>query len=712
MAENLRRGFARHYFHERWEDVEALGPHLHVKGSGLDSDVIYYFDSETHWIYSATRNAEGLDSDRAWHIDKVVYKSFDDGWTDTDADLLNAFGAKTYFQDKQEVYDQGPIFKINAEHFFVDDSEQSFWKKIAEPGTQSSHYTKIPYHFLKTRIKSAKSTYGWQNQTNLTSFTLFEPYGQFLMVDGTNIIDDNTGRLFKHSDFVDFKPASIWVRDLKANANVNLTNLGSLTSATLTSKIASTYNCYGPYYRQAVNDDSELLIIGTDEFDRRTDYSFHYMTELGDSETRIEFNTGDVGDDSDFPQVLDSEGDFVITSFTTWDGTEEPWKVFNDSDNSGFKASLGVQSGWIGYDADEVKLPYQYNLMGVLVENTPATVDQNRPYNFTIEGRTRDDVWEVIETVQGFDGYTYNKRFDDSDYIYFGFRVNVTACQPDFDPALNALEIKSIRFTVSKETPNIYRKGRGFWLTTVSGSSTFWTGDSEVAIEGALLGGGAGGYSYLDASFFPHGGGGGGGCYVQIDDLILPPNRQFELKSGDGGNDSQPGQGSYIKDLTSGLIIAEAGGGQVASEPPNNQSASIGGAGGTATIDNVNYTISTTVINGSRGGTVENPDDQTPEGGLPGHTIALKSYASPTTYTVTNVNVAAGGGAGSPLWPGGAAGGTSAGQGTGRFTRGTHGTDQRGGGGGGAGTLNVDGAPRDYFEGRMGGSGFAYIIFK
>ena len=711
MARNLRNAYAKRLLFKNFAEVQGIAPHLTVKGCDAgDSDVVLYFDSEDHFVYRCERVSSKTDSELAYKKAKILYVDWLIDWTSLSDDLINGYGLENYFEDKDQIYKDGK-FVLTTQRYILQDSEGTrVWRaKVNNVGSSKINFTIAPgYKFPYSRLDRVQRRTNFPNQIN-ENFDLFRPEGHVIIATGRNFITDSEDRRFYHTDFIGQRPPLAWLRT--GTTNIAGSGLMNSDSDTLVqNKIASTYDCYGQYYGKVYAVNSTTLNLGYAELSRTKDYYFHYMTEQTDSERLVEPEDLRANStDSDFPsQYLTDSDSRVVTNFTTWDGTEAPWKVFNDSENSGFKASLGVQTGFIGWK-EPITKGFQYNLNYVEVRNTLATSANNRPYNFNIEKMDRYGVWTVIQQVRNFNGYVYSHTFD-SEYIGFGFRVNVLACQPGFNAAINALEIKQIKFKVRREYPDIHRAGHGIFVTNQAIDYTFQTGDSDLEVSGLLIGAGGGGGDNL-SNTDPYGAGGGGGGAIQIHSLILPKNRTYRLRAGRAGAVNTDGSNSYIFDATNNRSILVAVGG-TRGGTANFPTLSIGGAGGSTTADSDNYVFTATRLNGAKGGNgpASGSDGQA---GFAGHKIVVKQFVnSQKINDLLNVDICSGGGGGvngtpSLNYNGGAAGGTSAGRGAGWSQTSTAGTTNRGGGGGGSG--DSSGGRR---AASAGGSGYAYLIFK
>ena len=712
MAQNLRKAYAKPLVFKSFTEVKNIARFLSVKGCYEgDSDIVMFFDSEDHMIYRCERVNVNIDSDLAYKTSKVVYVDWNLDFTSLSYDLINGYGLGNYFEDKSQIYKDASFVFPSQRYILLDSEGTSVWRpKVSGAGNDKTDFFISPgYKFPYSRLDRVQRRTNFPNQIN-ENFDLFRPEGHAIIATGRNFITDSEDRRFYHTDFKGERPPLVWTRGSN-NVNVSIYGWMSTDSDSLIqSKIASTYKCYGIYAGKAFTPTPTSLVIGVTPLSRTRDYYFHYMTEHTDSERLVEpEDLRANATDSDFPsQYLTDSDSRVVTSFTTWDGTEAPWKVFNDSENSGFKAMLGVQSGYIGWREPLTK-GFQYNLNYVEVRNTLATSANNRPYNFNIEMMDRYGVWTVIQQVRNFTSYVYSHTFD-SDYIGHGFRVNVLACQPGFNPAINALEIKQIKFKVRREYPDVYRAGHGIFVTNQATDYTFQTGDSDIEVSGLLIGGGGGGGDN-NSNTDPYGAGGGGGGAIKIHSLILPKNRTYTIRAGRSGNVNTDGSNTYIFDVTNNRSILVAVGGTrggTASFPTTAN----GVAGGLTTADSDNYVFTVTRLNGAKGGNGY-ASGSNGQAGSAGHKIVLKQYIhSQQINDITNTDICSGGGGGANGTPslnynGGAAGGASAGRGAGWSQTSTAGAANRGGGGGGSG--DSSGGRR---AASAGGSGYAYLIFK
>ena len=718
MAENLRRAYSRRYIFKSWEEVYKLDDHLHSKDLGFDSDLILVFDSDDHMIYRAEKTPTG------WETSKVSYKFFDGGWledSDIDPDLAAAYGLKYYFTDKSDIYNQG-LFAANVDKghkFFLFDSEgPRVWTPNLTYGTQRSHFdSDRVYIYPYTRLNTATYGYGWRNWRNEDADPLaFQDY--IIKVTGSDFVNQNsqhaTTRNIRHADFAGEGSPNLWVKD-SDGANVVFNNLETIDDnyATQQSKIAAAVKCNGNYVERAINEDSELIYLSTASLDKSKKYQFHYLTEFGDSEINIESSFTLNSVDSDLVPVLSADSPLIVHNFTNFDNKEEPWRVFDDSDNFGFKAQLGVQTGHLGYAPSLVGNDSQhYRLKQVIIANTPATDPNNRPYDFNIEGKTALGAWEIIEQVRGFDGFTYNNTWD-SEYVYYGFRVDFLACQPGFNNAENALEIKQMQFVINTETYNIFRGNRGIVIDQWDTTYTFTLYDSEH-VEGLFVGGGGGGGGGIA------GGGGAGAGTVEITDLVLPAGT-YEIRVGGRGQgggsytgirakntqDGTNGGNTYLRDVNNNrnIIFCNGGtGGDDAQETSaNNYVYSSSVPGGTATFDNTNYTITATARQGRDGPRGANGTNAAGVDGADGYSLTFHRYTDSRNMSEQFNTFASSGGGGGTGTAADGNGGVNAGD----AVAGDIAIDIYGCGGGGSGFGGGSFKP-----GTRGSTGFAYLVFK
>ena len=327
MAENLRRGYARRLVHKSWAEVYQIAPDLHVKGSGLDSDLVLWFDSETHMIYRAQRLEYEYDSDGAWQKDKITYKYYQQGWRDLDANLVVAYDLGSHFTDRKQVYPSSPVVATD-ERYWIFDSEgvHAMRPKVAGVGSQRTDFdSESVYIFPYSRVDRVIRRTNFPNQIN-ENFDLFRPEGHVITATGRNFITDSEDRIFHHTDFIGERPPLVWIR---GSNNVNPSIFGWMdtdSDSLLQFKVASTYDCYGIYAGKAFSISPTTLNIGVTPLSRSRDYYFHYLTELTDSERLIEPEDFKVSlADSDFPsQYLTDSDSNVVTNFTSWDALEAP----------------------------------------------------------------------------------------------------------------------------------------------------------------------------------------------------------------------------------------------------------------------------------------------------------------------------------------------------------------------------------------------------
>jgi len=464
--------------------------------------------------------------------------------------------------------------------------------------------------------------------------------------------------------------------------------------------------------------DSEYLLLdreGDTTIENVTNYKIRYVTQAGDSEIQVEdgFYINPVP--VTYPQTALHEDSDIVEYVSPITGPQtgfhpdhEPWKVFSDSDNEGYKASLGVQEAIIGINKDSdfngLKL---LSLKKARFSNTPAVLAPNRPYNFRIQtyNPLRTPQWQIVHTELGFDGYTFEKEFGpDSEQICTWVRFVFDQCQPDFDPAVNALEVKSIKFEFDETTINVDKKRRSFFVTQPDTTYLFRLVDSEV-ITGLFAGsgGGGGGGSY--------GAGGGGGSSVLVNRLELKPGL-YSITVGSGGiggtggvsANSPGGTGTttILRDEDNSRNIIEifgGTGGDAGYQQPLGTfiDPDFFGTTGAVNIDTTNYQIVSASFPGADGSFLN---------GIQGTNLAFNTYNSATDINSLSDTFGSGGaGEQTHTGPTGT-GATNAGHPSAVLAV-RNADDNRGGGGGGSifTSNNASG-------GGDGGSGYAYITFK
>lgn len=670
-------------------------------------------------IYRGEKIENTFDSEftRAFKTEKVSYKWWTTPFYELSSNLTAAYNLPTYFTDKSQIYTHDNTVNVNTKFFLFDSEGGRVWtpKNNGLGSSRINYDSDRLYMYPRTKLQHAQIYPSYENKLNVSP-DLYESNDFMVTLHGQNLlteVNNNTQiRTFRHTDFNGERVPAVWMRT--GVSNVAIDDWLDSPVKTRLSKIASTYNCYGTYVRNATANSSTEYNLGFSGYNSNLDYYIHYLTEFDDSEIKVDELIYKVWDDSDLPnrKINWNQGPFTgfLTNFNTWQGNEAPMNVFNDSENYGFKATIGRQAGYIGYQVTTDSI-FSYNLKRVTIRNTPATRAMDRPYDFDIEGVKRDGTWVTLHEVRGFDSYVFDYSFpDDSERLYFGFRVNFIACQPGFSGANgDSLEVKEMNFVVNRFELPVNRAGKGLFFTQENTSYQFTVGDEDIAFYGAVIGAGGGGGNNFDPGD-QFGGGGGGGGAVIISHGVLPRNKTYRVTVGAGGLENSNGGNTVILNVTDNQnIVAGLGGGGGTGGVSVNPAA--GGTGGSTLVSsNPIYSLVTSTFTGGDGGIGRFADNG--DAGDSGAALAVRSYVGPKEHVNLTTNFIAGGGGGAcqvTTWvDGGAAGGTSAGRGGGVGYNGQAGAANRGGGGGGAG----DKANGTSWPGHSGGSGYAYIIFK
>lgn len=570
-----RRGLGNKLVWDGLDDIYHIGTQL----VGLEFSNSYYFifyDSETNIYYEGVKVVTADDGSQKEHYRtrKVVYKASDATHKEYSQDLLNGYNLPNLFTDKSQIYRIGPVLDSETLVILQDSEGGTLWEKIREPGTEKSHWKVYGPNISDSKLEKAEVTFTCNNQINQLTFSVDEPSrNQLLRVTGENFITNNlTGnRIMNHGVFDSELTAITWVYDSDSDKNILPI---SLTSSTADTKgpFVEAGKSNGNVLVNHLSPDSDYFSLLFDSDVVLVGNKLNYRVETSHSEIEIVNNQYTIIDSEYWP-LLSHDTDMVVSSFPydsdDYDQTEAPWNVFNDSDNYGFKAVNGRQSGYIG--AIEPDNNITYRLKQVIMSNTPATLAPNRPYDFTIESYSKaTQNWSVVVDVKGFNGYTYNYTLPDPAWGD-GFRINVTACQPNFDSEDNGLEIKNLDFIVDKYASNIDPAGCMFFVNNIilSFQQRIFklTKPTQVyAFLGGAGGSGGGGTA---------GAGGSGGSYVVINNVTLDPG-VYKISSGFGGSggkaawdvddgystDGQNGEDTVLENLTTGKIVARADGGR------------------------------------------------------------------------------------------------------------------------------------------------------
>ena len=739
---DLPRGYGKRIVHKKNEFL-IIGSNWRALDDSESPESLVFYDSDMEHYLEATKLETKLDGTTTLHYQtkKLTMKIFTDSEQDYDQNLLNAYNIPERLTDKSQLYEIGPVLPLRFLSVVSDSEGHRIWKKIAEPGIDKGDF-EIQDEYLDgiTSVVKGTTYTAMKNQLN-KQFSIYDDLGKIFVVEARDFKTENSGPLLK-TDFVGKQnPVVMILAD-----NVPVEALGFYGLIPFDSEeliVDSDTNLV--YHHNVISKDSEIFAFTISDKIKYEELRFKYFRDSGDSE--LLFDDVSLIDKITtlIPQtILTHDSDIVVTSFTTYHEDDEPWKVFNDSENDGFKAELGVQSGFIGAVVnDETRI---YKLDRVIIQNDEATIANNRPCDFRIEQYVLDsDKWYTIDTVKGFDGYTYNRAFDsDSETYADGYRVVFEQGQPDFDSDYNSLEVKRIQFQTTALKKNAYPGGKGFFVTEPDSDFYFNLYESETELYGFFAGAGGGGGGG------DNGGGGWGGASTNIDRLVLPPGR-YKIRIGAGGigainseNVAQfipPGEDggdTVLTDVTRGkdIVIAQGGpGGWSSWRDPNNglevhadseaRFAEMVHATVIVDSDYVREYRAQDGLQGGRGGTdlpgdrggFQFGDSRPLEFGRPsgGYRDRIKTYDDAVTYLDSEDSFGSGGG-GTPwgeLFPAANSGGRNAGSPLGG--QGPDGTPNRGGGGAG-GDFNVrsiNGVNEfRYWPGGNGGSGYAFLIFE
>ena len=370
MSRTLARGYGKQIVHNK-EEFLAVGNNWR---SLLDSEPerIVYFDSDMNYYLEAIKIANSAGQHiLEYQTRKLTYKQFLDSEQDFNQSLFNGYDIPEIFEDKSQLYNIGPVLPLRFLTVVIDSEGASTWKKIDEPGIDKGDY-EVKKQLLgePTQLKEGKSFTGFKNQINLQNFDMEDFVGQVVVINAENFVVDSDRFVFsdefqggdtgRQSGVVQITDEG---RDVEAIQFLNLIEQDS-EEAYVDSDIKFHYG--------VVSRDSDNIGFVLDNTVGSRRLKFRYLQPGYDSEIYIQDFTHKDFVPVTFPRELYlADSDSFVTSFTTWHGDEEPWNVFNDSDNDGFKAPLGVQSGYIGLITDDPL--YRYKLDRLIIENKPAT---------------------------------------------------------------------------------------------------------------------------------------------------------------------------------------------------------------------------------------------------------------------------------------------------------------------------------------------------
>ena len=726
---DLARGYGKRIVYQKdefllvgrnWRALDDSEPEYFIY---FDSDMNHYMEG----VKTETRSLGRTITD--YTTRKLTIKQFVDSEQDYDQDLLNAYDIPEIFTDKSQLYDIGPTLPLNFIVVILDSEGARTWKKIAEPGIDAGDYDIRPQLLRRiTGLETAIAYSSVENQLNQNPFTFDKYIGSMVLVTARDFKVDSNGILTTPGFEGKESAVVVITKDGKYIETQGFTNL----SADSELVYRDSENDIVYYYNIIARDSDRLGFILRDS-DTPAGMKFRYIKQGADSEIIVQDSSFHKLTPINFPREFylgDSES--FDTSFTTWHEDAEPWNVFNDSDNDGFKASLGVQSGYISLVTDDDF--YRYKLDRVIIQNNLSTIAFNRPADFRIEMYSLvTGSWRTIHTVRGFDGYTYNHAFSpDSDTYGHGFKVVFEGCQPGFDSDYNSLEVKKMIFETTRGERNVTKFGKGIFVTDPDSDYLFTLEDSEEFFGFVQGGGGGGGGGFV-------GKGGSGGASVDIPTLKLPPGT-YSLRCGKGGQGAparisdtsreyvpraESGGGTIIYDVTNNKKIIEAEGGLggfsgYVDSDGNSVYGSIGPEGFAKVFIDSDYLVSSDVeleyikYQSFYGGASAHPGNPSGQYGpkrtrLPGF-LGEYIYVDKFTHRYEEFGYGSGGDGGSSagynrLDPARAAAVGSGTPSTDPNIR--NAADNRGAGG--AGGMKIDGA---WQPGGNGGSGYVYLIFK
>lgn len=708
MSEDLYRGYGKKFVFRKndlfgidrnWRSLEESDP-----------DYLIYYDSDNGYFYEAVKIEKSTLGNvlSEYQTRKITYRYLFDSEGTHEQDLMNGYNLPGKFDDQDKLYEVGFLLPFTTV-VIVDDSDgPRMFRKRAEPGDQKEDYDRYRINNEPiARLTKAEASFIMDNQINPAStvFDFLSRTGVRIVLYGENIIYPVRNFSITHGEFYNRQCPILQV----------IENDSELRQG-FTFKNATKIDSEG-FYQSVRSFDSEYLLLDIETtntaIETINNYKIRYATQAGDSEIVVTDGFYNKPVDVTYPKTpLHEDSDIVEAvipgTAPAYHPDHEPWRVFSDSDNNGFKAQLGVDNGIIGINKEN---DFQGNktlyLKKATFKNTPAVLAPNRPYNFRIQtfepNRTPD--WQIVHTELGFTGYNFTKVFgDDSEQRCTRVRFVFDACQPNFDPAVNALEVSSIKFDFEERTIQNDKKRRSFFVTQPDTTYKFKLIDSET-VTGffAGAGGGGGGGSY--------GAGGGGGSTVLLTKLELKPG-EYSITVGSGGiggtggvtSNSPGGTGATttLRDETNSRNIIEifgGTGGDAGYQQPLGTfiDPDFFGTTGAVNVDTTNYQIESTSFNGADGSFLN---------GVQGINFAINTYNSATDINSLS-DMFGSGGAGEQTHTGPT--GTAA-QNAGRpspVLDVRNADDNRGGGGGGSifTSNNASG-------GGQGGSGYAYITFK
>lgn len=716
MSENLRRGFGRKIIYRK-EDIFLISRNWKSLEDS-EPDYLYYWDSDNGFYHEAVKietASEGLVPED-YNVRKLSYRYFNASDSDFDQDLLNGYEIPASFDSKEKVYEIGHIVPI-SEAVIINDSEGGrIWQKQSGFGVQKSDFKIREFaNEGSPNLSTATAQYTLDYQLN-TNFDLTQYTGFRLSLFGEELIDNkvDSERIFTHGEFNGKIGPVVQIINRETNTLISVESFQNAI-VTSTAGVGSENT-----YTNVVSEDSDSIIMNMGgDLPNFDGYNARFARQSGDSEVEIISELYINPKPVQYPKTP-ANADSDIFEAITLDGNSlqhhennEPWKVFSDSDNEGFKALLGVASAVIGInkDSDFAELK-TLSLKRAHFRNPLATPAPNRPYNFRIQtyDPKRSPNWQIIHTETEFTGYNFTKTFDsDSEQFCSRVRFIFDDCQPNFDSDVNALEVSKIEFEFEEYDVNIGRKNISFFVDNPGIEYTFKIIDSDIVDVRLVSGGGGGGGGSAGA-------GGCGGSTVVAEDVALLPGT-YAIRSGAGGLPGQDGGESYFRDVTRDKKLVSVSGSTAGGAGDTNNWSTHGGTPGDLTYDSEVVGSIKSWIPGQPGGLgaqlnlVNGFFVATPgEDGGEGTTLRFRSFDTATTVKDSEHVFGSGGGGGGYYGGSGTpaaahgVGGTNAGDGIGPSK---NGVDGYGGGGGGTRRIN-----NLYLEGAgEGGNGYAYITF-
>ena len=388
VSESLRRGYGLKFIYKGFDDAKHSIPFMR-KVDSFSPDTIFVRDSDTHLIYETQ-----LDSDNTFiRKSKAAYDWFGVTGNVYDQDLINGWGVPNFIVGDSDLLTDGRVLRDSDDSeigvIFFKDSENAEWftvkRRKETNGGSLPHYIKRRYVYPSPRITNVESGLFLNNQQN-TDFNMFDTSGSGIIIEGTDLVSTIDSRKITHLDYTN-NTAILWVHDGSRNKDIQIVYNNTTYDSEIT-RFDSEDRCYGEVYTGVITGgDSDLLFSTTQAIDSPGTLFVRMITEFTDSE--VAFQAGVTDSELPFFHPVfysDSDQDSDTNFVTNFVSPEEPaWRVFGDSDNIGFKAAPGVESGFIGYRIQEETIN-KYVLKNVLIQNTPATEPAQRPYDFDIEG--------------------------------------------------------------------------------------------------------------------------------------------------------------------------------------------------------------------------------------------------------------------------------------------------------------------------------------